>query len=82
MDVWEFVAAFDTCAHSKSSHVPAGLLHPLPVPSPPIALDCVTGLLPSEGNSIIMSVVDHSKAVHTVPLPKLPSALQTANILV
>uniref|UniRef100_A0AAQ4Q2C6 Integrase catalytic domain-containing protein n=1 Tax=Gasterosteus aculeatus aculeatus TaxID=481459 RepID=A0AAQ4Q2C6_GASAC len=74
-------------ARSKSSHqAPAGLLRPLPIPHRPwshIAVDFVTGLPPSEGNTVILTIVDRfSKAVHFVPLPKLPSALETANLLV
>lgn len=80
---WSYVAACITCAHSKASHqAPAGLLHPLPIPNRPcshIALDLVTGHPPSQGRSTIMTIVDRfSKAVHFVFLPKLPSAMETA----
>lgn len=65
---------------------PAGLLRPLPVLHRPwshIAVDFVTDLPPSEGNTTILTIVDRfSKAVHFVPLPKLPSALETTNLLV
>ncbi|XP_037626231.1 uncharacterized protein LOC119488550 [Sebastes umbrosus] len=86
-DTRAFVSACSVCARSKASHQPpAGLLRPLPVPSRPwshIAVDFVTGLPPSEGNTIILTVVDNfSKAVHFVPLPKLPSATETADLLV
>ena len=86
-DVREFVAACDICARSKASHrPPAGLLHPLPVPGRPwshISLDFVTGLPVSQGHDTILTVVDRfSKAVHFIPLPKLPSALETAELLV
>ena len=86
-DTRAFVSACSVCARSKASHQPpAGLLRPLPVPSRPwshIAVDFVTGLPPSEGNTIILTVVDRfSKAVHFVPLPKLPSATETADLLV
>ncbi|KAJ8282532.1 hypothetical protein COCON_G00050510, partial [Conger conger] len=85
-DVKEFVAACTVCARGKASHTPpAGLLRPLPTPSRPwshIALDFVTGLPPSQGNTIILTIVDRfSKAVHFVALPKLPSALETAKLL-
>lgn len=65
------------CAHYKSSHQPpAGLLHPLPVPSQPwshIAVDFVTVLPPSDGNTTILTIVDcFSKSVHFLPLSKLP----------
>ena len=86
-DCRDFVAACEVCARAKASHQPpAGLLHPLPVPGRPcshIALDFVTGLPPSNGNTTILTVVDwFSKSVHLIPLPKLPSSLETARLLV
>uniref|UniRef100_A0A3P9J974 Gypsy retrotransposon integrase-like protein 1 n=1 Tax=Oryzias latipes TaxID=8090 RepID=A0A3P9J974_ORYLA len=86
-DTREFVQACSVCAHGKASHrAPAGLLRPLPVPHRPwshIAVDFTTGLPPSEGNTAVLTIVDRfSKSVHFVPLPKLPSALETANLLV
>ena len=86
-DTKEFVAACSVCARSKASHqAPAGLLRPLPIPHRPwshVAVDFVTGLPPSEGNTVILTVVDRfSKAAHFIPLTKLPSALETANLLV
>ncbi|KAF7640917.1 hypothetical protein LDENG_00005500 [Lucifuga dentata] len=86
-DTWEFVSACTVCARSKSSHQPPhGLLRPLPVPSRPwshIALDFVTGLPPSQGNTIILTIIDRfSKAVHFVALPKLPTARETADLLI
>ena len=85
-DTREFIATCSVCACSKASHCPpAGLLRPLPVPHRPwshIAVD-FTGLPPSEGNTTILTIVDHlSKAVHFIPLSKLPSALETAALLV
>ena len=86
-DTKGFVAACSICARGKSSHrAQAGLLRPLPVPHWPwshIAVDFVTGLLPSDGNTVVLSIIDRfSKAVHFVPLSKLPSALEKANLLV
>lgn len=86
-DVRAFVAACSTCARSKSSHKsPAGLLNPLSVPRRPwshISVDFVTGLPESDGNTTVLTVVDRfSKAVHYIPLPKLPTATETANLLV
>lgn len=74
------------CAHKKlSNQPPSGLLQPLPTPRWPwshIALDFVTGLPASKGNTIILTIVDRfSKAVHFVALPKLPMALETAHLL-
>uniref|UniRef100_A0A8C2WB23 Gypsy retrotransposon integrase-like protein 1 n=1 Tax=Cyclopterus lumpus TaxID=8103 RepID=A0A8C2WB23_CYCLU len=85
-EVKDFVLACPVCARSKASHrAPAGLLQPLPVISRPwshVALDFVSGLPPSQGKTVILTVVDHfSKGVHLVALPKLPSALETADLL-
>ncbi|KAI2644146.1 Transposon Tf2-6 polyprotein [Labeo rohita] len=59
---------------------------PLPIPSRPwshLALDFVSGLPPSRGNTVILTVVDRfSKAAHFIPLPKLPSAKETAQVVV
>lgn len=82
-DVHSFVAACSVCACNKTSNQPpAGLLQPLPVPKRPwshIALDFVSGLPPSDGNTTVLTIVDRfSKSVHFVPLSKLPSAKETA----
>lgn len=79
-EVAEYVAACPVCARCKSFHRPApGLLHPLPVPHRPwsdIAVDFVTGLPPSEGNTTVLTVVDRfSKMAHFIPMSKLPSAM-------
>ncbi len=82
-DIRLFVLACSVCAVSKSSNPPpAGLLQPLLVPSRPwfhISLDFVSGLPPSQGNTVVLTVVDRfSEATHFIPLPKLPSARETA----
>ncbi|KAI2644393.1 Transposon Tf2-6 polyprotein [Labeo rohita] len=82
-DVRSFVLACSVCATGKTSNRPPdGLLQPLPIPSRPwshIALDFVTALPPSQGNTVVLTVVDRfSKAAHFIPLPKLPSAKETA----
>ncbi|KAI2666212.1 Transposon Tf2-6 polyprotein [Labeo rohita] len=82
-DIRPFVLACSVCAVSKSSNrPPAGLLQPLSVPSRPwshISLDFVSGLPPSQGNTVVLTVVDRfSKATHFIPLPKLPYARETA----
>ena len=82
-DTREFVNACPVCNQHKPSHqAPAGFLQPLPVPHRPwshISLDFVTGLPPSNGHTTILIVVDRfSKMAHFVPLPKLPSAKETA----
>ena len=85
-DVASFVGACSVCARSKNPHQrPQGLLHPLPIPHRPwshISMDFVTGLPESEGNTAILVIVDRfSKACRFVPLPKLPSALETAKLV-
>uniref|UniRef100_A0A3B3HJB6 Gypsy retrotransposon integrase-like protein 1 n=1 Tax=Oryzias latipes TaxID=8090 RepID=A0A3B3HJB6_ORYLA len=86
-DVKEYIAACSTCARSKTSNrPPSGLLHPLPVPSRPwshIAVDFITGLPPSQGHTVILTVIDRfSKAAQFIPLPQLPTATETADTLV
>ena len=86
-DVDSFVAACSVCARNKSSHQPpSGLLLPLPVPHRPwshISLDFVTGLPPSDGDTVILTIVDRfSKSAHFIALPKLPTAKETAELLV
>ncbi|KAG1957249.1 retrotransposable element [Pimephales promelas] len=86
-DIHSFVLACSVCATGKTSNRPPdGLLQPLPVPSRPwshIALDFITALPPSQGNTVVLTVVDRfSKATHFIPLPKLPSAKETALIVV
>ncbi len=85
-DARQFVSACPICAAGKgSNHPPAGLLQPLSVPSRPwshIAMDFVTGLSLSDGKTVLLTVVDRfSKATHFIPLPKLPSARETATIV-
>ena len=85
-DTQEFVKACPVCSQHKPSHqAPAGLLQPLPVPHRPwshISLDFVTGLPPSQGHTTILTVVDRfSKMAHFIPLPKLPSAKETAELI-
>lgn len=86
-DVKEFVSACPICAQFKPRLTPpAGLLHPLPIPRRPwshISIDFVTGLPPSNVHTTILTVVDRfSKMVHFIPLPKLPSAKETADVLI
>ena len=85
-DVAEYVAACPTCAANKTStSQPAGKLRPLPVPDRPwshVALDFVTGLPPSQGMTTVLTIVDRfSKMAHFIPLPKLPDARETAEIV-
>uniref|UniRef100_A0A3B3H730 Gypsy retrotransposon integrase-like protein 1 n=1 Tax=Oryzias latipes TaxID=8090 RepID=A0A3B3H730_ORYLA len=85
-DIKEYVSACPECAQVKvTTSPPAGFLQPLSVPRRPwshISLDFVTGLPPSEGKTVILTVVDRfSKMVHFVALPKLPTAKETAEVL-
>ncbi|KAL0171008.1 hypothetical protein M9458_035604, partial [Cirrhinus mrigala] len=61
-DARRFVAACPICAAGKGSNrPPAGLLQLLSVPSRPwshIAMDFVTGLPPSNGKTVVLTVVD------------------------
>ncbi len=86
-DVRCFVVSCHVCAQTKSSNSPpAGLLRPLLIPSRSwshIALDFVTGLPLSAGNTVILTVVDRfSNAANFIPLPKLPFARETAQVMV
>ena len=86
-DVREYVSACTVCARGKTTNQPpAGGLRPLPVPSRPwshIALDFVTGLPVSNGNSVVLTITDRfSKSVHFVPLTKLPTAQETADLMI
>lgn len=86
-DTQAFVAACPTCNQGKVPHqTPQGLLHPLPIPQWPwshLSMDFITGLPPSQGNTTILVIVDRfSKACRFIPLPNLPSAKETAEIVV
>ncbi len=74
------------CQTQKPSRqLPAGLLQPLPIPHCPwshIAIDFITDLPNSNGHTTILTVIDRfSKACRLIPLPKLPTALETAEHL-
>ena len=86
-DTQIFVRACSVCARNKTPNLrPSGLLQPLPVPHRPwshISIDFVTGLPPSEGKTVILTIVDRfSKMAHFVPVPKLPSAKETAQLMI
>ncbi|XP_023806800.1 uncharacterized protein LOC110017320 [Oryzias latipes] len=74
------------CSFQELYFAPPGHLLPLSTPSRPwshIAVDFVTGLPPSQGHTVILTVIDRfSKAVHFIPLAQLPSASDTADIKV
>ncbi|KAL0148450.1 hypothetical protein M9458_056260 [Cirrhinus mrigala] len=85
-DTQAFVKNCTVCNTCKPSRqLPAGLLQPLPIPQRPsshIAIDFVTDLPNSQGKTTILTVVDRfSKSCRLIPLPKLPTALETAETL-
>ncbi|KAL0149928.1 hypothetical protein M9458_054760, partial [Cirrhinus mrigala] len=86
LDTINYIKSFEVCNTTKSSkQPPAGLLQPLPIPQRPwshIAIDFITDLPPSEGYTTILTVIDRfSKSCRLIPLSKLPTALETAEIL-
>ncbi len=85
-DVRRFVQGCPDCAISKSSRqLPSGKLVPLPIPNRPwshLGVDFITDLPPSDNNTCILVIVDRfSKFCRLLPLPGLPTALQTAELL-
>uniref|UniRef100_A0A671TP74 Gypsy retrotransposon integrase-like protein 1 n=1 Tax=Sparus aurata TaxID=8175 RepID=A0A671TP74_SPAAU len=85
-EVREYVEACSVCARNKTtSRARMGLLQPLPIPSRPwsdISIDFVTGLPVSQGNTTVLTVVDRfSKMVRFIAMPKLPSAKETAEVM-
>lgn len=85
-DIKGYVSACSVCACNKNNNQPpAGLLLPLPAPGRPwshIAQDFVTRLPPSEGNTVVCTIIDRfSKVAHFIPLTKLSIALETAQLL-
>lgn len=83
-DVKEFVCACTVCTRNKNSNQPpAGLLQPLPSPSHPwshIALEFLTGPLPSDAKTVILTIVDRfSKSAHFVSLVNCPLPLRQPN---
>ncbi|KAL0167357.1 hypothetical protein M9458_039201, partial [Cirrhinus mrigala] len=86
IDVQRYVRGCRECAMAKSPrHLPAGKLHPLPVPNRPwshLGVDFITDLPPSEGNTCVCVIVDRfSKFCRLIPLKGLPTAWQTATLL-
>lgn len=73
----DYVPSCSVYAQGKSSNqVSAGLLRAFAVPSRPwsnISLDFDIGLPPSQGNTVILTIVNRfSKAVHFFALPNYP----------
>ncbi|KAL0154021.1 hypothetical protein M9458_050680 [Cirrhinus mrigala] len=85
-DVITFIKNCSLCNTSKTPRqLPAGLLQPLPAPRRPwshIAVDFITNLPSSLGHTTILTVIDRfSKGCRLIPLPKLPTAMETAEAL-
>lgn len=75
------------CLRQKQGFAPSscGATAPTTHPSPPVVANCcgLAGLPPSEGKTVVLTIVDRfSKAAHFIPLGKLPSVLETANLVV
>ncbi|KAI9173867.1 hypothetical protein LWI28_007825 [Acer negundo] len=71
--VKEFLCNYDICQRNKSDYMrPTGLLQPLPIPTKiwtKISMDFVEGFPPSNGNTVIIVVVDRlTRYAHFVPL--------------
>uniref|UniRef100_A0A8C7JNW6 Gypsy retrotransposon integrase-like protein 1 n=1 Tax=Oncorhynchus kisutch TaxID=8019 RepID=A0A8C7JNW6_ONCKI len=85
-DVRIYVSSCSVCVQCKAPrHLSRGKLQPLPVPQRPwshLSVDFLTDLPPSQGYTTILVVVDRfSKSCRLLPLPGLPTALQTAEAL-
>ncbi|KAL0192334.1 hypothetical protein M9458_010630, partial [Cirrhinus mrigala] len=83
---YNFIKNCSICNTNKvPRRLPAGLLQPLPVPQRPwshIAVDFITDLPSSNGHTTILSVVDRfSKGCRFIPLPKFPTAMETAELM-
>ncbi len=85
-DTTNFIHNCNICNTTKSlRQLPAGLLQPLPTPRRPwshIAIDFITDLPNSQGNTTILTIINRfSKACRLIPLPKLPTSLETAELM-
>ncbi len=85
-DVRRFVQGCPDCAISRSPrHLPAGKLHPLPIPNRPwsqLGVDFITDLPVSDGHTCILVIIDRfSKFCRLTPLTGLTTALQMAELL-
>ncbi|KAI2661031.1 Transposon Tf2-9 polyprotein [Labeo rohita] len=85
-DTIRYLLSCSVCAKSNTPHhLPTGKLVPLPLPQRPwfhIGVDFVTDLPTSEGHTCILVTVDRfSKACKLIPLPGLPTAMETAEHL-
>ncbi|KAK3510289.1 hypothetical protein QTP70_033153 [Hemibagrus guttatus] len=85
-EVKRYVQGCRECAMAKTPrHLPSGKLLPLPVPNRPwshLGVDFITDLPASGGYTCILVIVDRfSKSCRLIPLPRPPTALETAAYL-
>ncbi|KAL0148420.1 hypothetical protein M9458_056230 [Cirrhinus mrigala] len=85
-DVYRYIRGCVVCAiNNTSRRLPEGKLVPLSIPQRPwshIGIDFATDLPKSDGFTTILVVVDRfSKACKLIPLPGLPTAMNTAQLL-
>lgn len=84
-DVVDFVNSCSVCQQTKiPSHLPYGLLQPLPIPNgvwEDLSLDFITRLPSFQTHTVILVVVDRfSKAAHFGTLPTNFSAIKVADL--
>lgn len=84
--VHKYVKSCEVCARAKYTYqAPCGLLVSIPpadIPWQKISLDFIVDLPPSSGNTTILVVVDSlTKMAHFLPLAKLPTSKETAEVL-
>ena len=83
-DVRDYVLSCPVCTQTKSPHLPSGKLQPLPIPHRPwshMAVDFITDIAESSGNTTILVIVDRLKKMCLVPLPHLPNAMELAECM-
>lgn len=85
-DIKHYISTCMACAQAKvQCTLSIEKLIPLPMPQHPlshIALDIITDLPESQGNTTILGIIDHfSYYLHLIPLPGLPTTFETAKLL-
>ncbi|KAI3372227.1 hypothetical protein L3Q82_022664, partial [Scortum barcoo] len=79
IEMCNMLAVVNLVAHMS----PGGQKNYVCGPAKVLSVDFVTGLPPSRGNTVVLTVVDRfSKMAHFIPLPKLPSAKVTAKVMI